>query len=69
MVSITNTEAKNIPQRSIDEWQVESLRMARIGKRDAKTALGRKLWEIRERAIVAGEPLVDLEDIERELDR
>lgn len=47
----------------------EELRLARAGKRNAKTALGRKLWEIRERAIIAGEPLIDLEDIERELDR
>lgn len=53
----------------IQDSYAEELRLARAGKRNARTALGRKLWEIRERAIAAGEPLVNLEDIERELDR
>lgn len=53
----------------IQDSYAEELRLARAGKRNARTALGRRLWEIRERAIAAGEPLVNLEDIERELDR
>ena len=53
----------------IEDSYAEELRLARAGKRNARTALGRRLWEIRERAIAAGEPLVNLEDIERELDR
>jgi len=53
----------------IQDSYAEELKLARAGKRNARTALGRKLWEIREHAIAAGEPLVNLEDIERELDR
>lgn len=50
----------SIPERALrenevgEEWQPQ-------------TALGRRLWEIRQRIIVTGEPLLSWEDLEREL--
>jgi hypothetical protein len=32
-----------------------------------RTPLGRKLWEIRQRIVDSGEPLLDWEDLEREV--
>jgi hypothetical protein len=32
-----------------------------------RTPLGRELWEIRQRVLESGEPLLDWEDLEREL--
>jgi len=32
-----------------------------------RTALGRRLWEIRQRVVKSGEPLLDWDDLEREV--
>lgn len=32
-----------------------------------RTPLGRRLWEIRKRIVESGEPLLDREDLEREI--
>ena len=32
-----------------------------------KTSLGRRLWAIRERIVASGEPLLDWDDIDREI--
>jgi len=32
-----------------------------------KTALGRRLWELRKKIVASGEPLLDWEDLEREI--
>ncbi|MFY9819846.1 MAG: hypothetical protein WAM82_00585 [Thermoanaerobaculia bacterium] len=32
-----------------------------------KTPLGRRLWELRKRIVVSGEPLLDWDDLEREI--
>jgi hypothetical protein len=32
-----------------------------------QSPLGRELWEIRQRVVASGEPLLDWEDLEREL--
>ena len=32
-----------------------------------KTALGHRLWELRKQIVAAGEPLLDREDLEREI--
>jgi hypothetical protein len=32
-----------------------------------KTPLGRRLWELRKRIVASGEPLLDWDDLEREL--
>ncbi len=45
----------------------EALARTRAAKRDAKTPLGRRLMEIRERAIMSGVVLLGREDIEREV--
>lgn len=33
----------------------------------ARTPLGRELWEIRQRVLESGEPLLDWDDLEREI--
>jgi hypothetical protein len=32
-----------------------------------KTPLGRRLWELRKRIVASGEPLLDWDDLEREI--
>jgi len=32
-----------------------------------KTPLGHRLWELRKQIVASGEPLLDLEDLEREI--
>ena len=50
----------SIPERALRENEV-------VEEWQPQTALGRRLWEIRQRIIATGEPLLSWDDLEREL--
>ena len=50
----------SIPERALHENEV-------VEEWQPQTALGRRLWAIRQRIVATGEPLLSWEDLEREL--
>ena len=50
----------SIPERALRENEV-------VVEWQPQTALGRRLWEIRQQIIATGEPLLSWDDLEREL--
>lgn len=54
-------------QREKRETKMEPKRFDEAKKREFKTPLAKRLWEIRLRIVASGQPLLGLEELEREI--
>ena len=61
-VSTTVTDVKS------GEWSGEEVAHALAQAQQARTPLGRRLWEIRARVVASGVPMLSWEEIEREVE-
>ncbi len=60
--------AKQLPERTMVSIPKSALRENEVVEEwQPRTALGRRLWAIRQRIVATGEPLLSWEDLEREL--
>lgn len=59
--AVTRVELIGLPEALASAW-----RMTRSTYRP-KTALGRRLWEIRKRIVASGEPLLGWKELEKEI--
>ena len=60
--------AKQLPERTMVSIPEGALRENEVVVEwQPQTALGRRLWAIRQRIVATGEPLLSWEDLEREL--
>jgi hypothetical protein len=51
-----------------EERNRDELELARLQARDARTALGRRLWETRASIVASGAPLRSWDEIDREVE-
>lgn len=61
------SETENLPSLKMPAVNVGVIAQIRAAKRNAKTPLGRKLWEISARIVTSGQPLLGWKDIEHEI--
>jgi len=61
-VSTTVTDGRS------GEWSGEEVAHALAQAQQAKTPLGRRLWEIRARIVTSGVPLLSWDEIDREVE-
>ena len=60
--------AKQLPERTMVSIPKSALRENEVVEEwQPRTALGRRLWVLRQQIVATGEPLLSWEDLEREL--